>query len=52
MLALVTVQMGAGAITGWKTFALMAGAAVALIVFDLNLLMVIAAAAALSLTMF
>ena len=37
MLALVTVQMGLGAITGWKTFLLMTGAAVALTVFDLNL---------------
>jgi chromate transporter len=52
MLALVTVQMGLGAITGWPTFALMTGAAMALIVFDLNLLIVIAVAAALSLVMF
>jgi chromate transporter len=52
MLALVTVQMGLGAITDWKTLTLMVGAAVALIVFDLNLLMVIAAAALLSLTVF
>jgi chromate transporter len=52
MLVLVTVQMGLGAVTGWKTLALMGGAALALVVFDLNLLMVIAAAAALSLMMF
>ena len=52
MLALVTVQMGEAAITGWKTFALMTGAAAALMVFDINLFMVIAAAAALSLVMF
>jgi hypothetical protein len=44
--------MGLGAITDWKTLTLMVGAAVALIVFDLNLLMVIAAAALLSLTVF
>jgi chromate transport protein ChrA len=50
MLALVTVQMGLGAITDWKTLTLMVGAALALIVFDLNLLIVIAAAALLSLT--
>ena len=52
MLALVTVQMGAAALTGWKTLALMAGSAAALMVFDLNLLLVIAAAAGLSLIMF
>ncbi len=52
MLALVTVQMGLGAITDWPAFALMAGAAVALMVFEVNLLLVIAAAAALSLAVF
>ena len=52
MLALVTVQMGAAALTGWKTLALMAGSAAALMVFDLNLLLVIAAAAGLSLAFF
>ena len=52
MLALVTVQMGAAALTGWKTLALMAGSAAALMVFDLNLLLVIAAAAGLSLAIF
>jgi chromate transporter len=52
MLALVTVQMGLGAIRDWQTFAVMAGAAAALIVFDVNLLLVVVAAAALSLMMF
>ena len=52
MLALVTVQMGAAALTGWKALALMAGSAAALMVFDLNLLLVIAAAAGLSLAIF
>jgi chromate transporter len=52
MLVLVTIQMGLVAITGWKTLALMVGAALALIVFDLNLLLVIAGAAVLSLTVF
>jgi chromate transporter len=51
MLALVTVQMGLGAITDWQSLALMAGAAVALLVFEVNLLLVIAGAAALSLVM-
>lgn len=52
MLALVTVQMALGSIIDWTSFAIMVGAAVALIIFDINLLLVIAAAAALSLTVF
>lgn len=52
MLALVTVQMGQGVLTGWQSVAMMIGAAMALIIFNVNLLLVIAGAAALSLAVF
>jgi len=52
MLALVTLQLGLGAVTDWKTLGLMLGAAVALILFDLNLLWVIGGAAVVSMLIF
>ncbi|MEW6657838.1 MAG: chromate efflux transporter [Thermodesulfobacteriota bacterium] len=52
MLVLVTVQMGLAALTDFKSLALMAAAAVALLVFEVNLLWIVAAAAATSLLLF
>jgi chromate transporter len=52
MLVLVTVQMGIAALTDLKSLALMAAASVALIVFRVNLLLIVAAAAGLSLFLF
>jgi len=52
MLALVTVQMGLGAVTDMKTLGILIAAAVALIALDLNLLWVIGAAAVVSLVIF
>jgi chromate transporter len=52
MLALVAGQMGRAAITDWPSLALLAGAAVALMRFKLNLFYVIAAAAACSFWIF
>jgi chromate transporter len=52
MLVLVTVQMGMAALTDLKSLALMAAASVALIVFRVNLLWIIAAAACFSLLLF
>ncbi len=52
MLILVVVQMGRASLVDWQSWGLMLGAAVALIVFRLNLLLVVIAAAALSLLIF
>uniref|UniRef100_A0A7V4LCG0 Chromate efflux transporter n=1 Tax=Desulfobacca acetoxidans TaxID=60893 RepID=A0A7V4LCG0_9BACT len=52
MLALAIWQMALVTLTGIKTWALMLGAAVSLVVFEVNLLWVIAAVAALSLWLF
>jgi len=52
MLVLVTVQMGLAALTDLKTLALMAAASLALIVWRVNLLWIVAAAAGLSLFLF
>jgi chromate transporter len=52
MLVLVTVQMGLAALTDLKSLGLMAAASLALIVFKVNLLWIVAAAACLSLFRF
>jgi chromate transporter len=52
MLALVTLQMGASALTGPASLAVMAAAGVALIVFRVNLLWIVAAVTCLSLLIF
>jgi chromate transporter len=52
MLVLVTVQMGLAALTDLKSLALAAVASLALIVFRVNLLWIVAAAAGLSLLLF
>lgn len=52
MLALVTVQLGAAAVTDLKTLGMMGAAALALMVLDLHLLWVIAGAAAVSWVIF
>jgi chromate transporter len=52
MLVLVTVQMGIITLTDLKALALMAGASLALIVFKVNLLWIVAATACLSLFLF
>ena len=52
MLVLVTVQMGLAALTDFRSLALMAAAAVALLVFEVNLLWIVVAAAGLSLLLF
>lgn len=52
MIALVTVQIGVGAITDWRTSAVMLAAAVALLGLDLPLTWVIPAAVAASLLIF
>jgi len=52
MLVLVTAQMGLAALTDFKSLALMAAAAVALLVFEVNLLWIVAAAAGVSLLLF
>jgi chromate transporter len=52
MLVLVTAQMGLAALTDFKSLALMTAAAVALLVFEVNLLWIVAAAAGLSLLLF
>jgi len=49
MLVLVTVQMGLAALVDFKSLALMAAASIALIVFQVNLLWIVIAAACLSL---
>jgi chromate transporter len=52
MLVLVTAQMGAVTLTDLKSLVLMAAASVALIVFKVNLLWIVAATACLSLFLF
>ena len=52
MLVLVIIQMSQAALTDIKAWALMAGAALALIAFKVNLLWVVAAAIAISLVIF
>jgi chromate transporter len=52
MLVLVTVQMGIVTLTDVKALALMAAASLALIVFEVNLLWIVAATACLSLFLF
>jgi chromate transporter len=52
MLVLVTVQMGQAALTDFKSLALLAAASLALIVFKVSLLWIVAAAAGLSLFLF
>jgi len=52
MLVLVTLQMGAVTLTDLKSLALMAAASLALIVFKVNLLWIVAATACLSLFLF
>ena len=52
MLVLVTLQMGAVTLTDLKSLALMAAASLALIVFKVNLLWIVVAAACLSLFLF
>lgn len=52
MLALVTVQLGLGAVTDLKTLGMMTAATLALMVLDLNLLWLIAAAAVVSVVIF
>ena len=52
MLVLVTVQMGQAALTDLKSLALLAAASLALIVFKVSLLWIVAAAAGLSLFLF
>ena len=52
MLVLVTVQMGLAALTDLRSLALMAAASVALLVFQVNLLWIVAAAACISLFLF
>jgi chromate transporter len=52
MLVLVTLQMGAVTLTDLKSLALMAAASLALIVFKVNLLWIVVAAAGLSLFLF
>jgi chromate transporter len=52
MLVLVLLQMGRASLVDWQSWVIMAGAAAALIGFQVNLLWVAAAAAALSLVIF
>lgn len=52
MLVMVTVQMGMAALTDLKCLAMMAAASIALIVFRVNLLWIVAAAACLSILLF
>lgn len=52
MLILVVIQMGRASLVDWQSWVIMVGAAVALIAFRINLLMVVIAAAGLSLLLF
>ncbi|MGC2693051.1 MAG: chromate transporter, partial [Desulfobaccales bacterium] len=52
MLALVTLQMGQGTLTGVPDLLLTAGAAIVLIVFEVNLVWIVPAVAGLSLFIF
>ncbi|MGB8992231.1 MAG: chromate efflux transporter [Desulfobaccales bacterium] len=52
MLILVVFQMGRAALVDWQSWVIMVGAAVALIAFRINLLVVVVAAAGLSLLIF
>jgi chromate transporter len=52
MLVLVTIQMGLAAVTDLKSLALTGAASIALIVFRVNLLWIVAAAASLSIFIF
>ncbi|MFA4902305.1 MAG: chromate efflux transporter [Desulfobaccales bacterium] len=52
MLILVVIQMGRASLVDWQSWVIMVGAAVALIAFRINLLMVVIAAACLSLLLF
>ena len=52
MLILVVVQMGRASLVDWQSWVIMAGAAVALITFRINLLLVVIAAAGISLLVF
>jgi chromate transporter len=52
MLILVVIQMGRASLVNWQSWIIMAGSAVALIGFRINLLLVVIAAAGLSLLIF
>ncbi len=52
MLILVVIQMGRASLVNWQSWVIMMGAAVALIAFRINLLVVVIAAAGLSLLIF
>jgi len=52
MLILVVFQMGRASLADWQSWVIMVGAAVALIIFRINLLLVVLAAAGLSLFIF
>ncbi|MHB9074559.1 MAG: chromate efflux transporter [Desulfobaccales bacterium] len=52
MLILVVIQMGRASLVDWQSWVIMVGAAVALIAFRINLLIVVIAAAGLSLLLF
>ena len=52
MLILVVIQMGRASLVNWQSWVIMLGAAVALIAFRINLLLVVLAAAGISLVIF
>jgi len=52
MLVLVVMQMGRASLVEWQSLVIMTGAEVSLIAFRINLLLVVSAAAGLSLLLF